>query len=103
MTTSVFLPTKSTAIVLTALAVSAALTGPSLADPVPTAGYTGTLFARGMAGGYVAPDPLTTAGSFVYAGYQNSAAADGSSGTSVLVKDPLTGAALTQFPWNGRV
>src|SRR6266851_645151 len=85
MTTSVFLPTKSTAIVLTALAVSAALTGPSLADPLPTTGYTVTLFARGVAGVYVAPDSLTTDGSFVYAGYQNSAAADGSSGNSVVV------------------
>ncbi len=102
MTTSVFLPTKSTAIVLTALAVSAALTGPSLADPVPTAGYTVTLFARGMAGVYVAPDSLTTDGSFVYAGYQNSAAADGSSGNSVVVKYSLTGAALRQFPVNGK-
>jgi len=102
MTFSVFLPTKSTAIVLTALAVSAALTGPSLADPLPTTGYTVTLFARGVAGVYVAPDSLTTDGSFVYAGYQNSAAADGSSGNSVVVKYTLGGVAVRQFPVNGK-
>lgn len=100
--TSLCLPTKYTASVLTALALSAALTRPSLAVPVPTPGYTVTLFASGVAGVYVAPDSLTTDGSFVYAGYQNSAAADGSSGNSVVVQYTLGGAAVRQFPVNGK-
>ncbi len=100
--TSLRLPTKYTASVLTAVALSAALTRSSLAVPVPTPGYTVTLFASGVAGVYVAPDSLTTDGSFVYAGYQNSAAADGSSGNSVVVQYTLGGAALRQFPVNGK-
>ena len=99
---SLYLPTKYTASVLTALAVSVALTRPSLAVPVPTPGYTVTLFAHGVHGVYVRPDSLTTDGNFVYAGYQNAAAPDGSSGNSVVVKYTHGGAVVRQFPVNGR-
>lgn len=35
---------------------------------------------------YAKPDSLTTDGTFIYAGYQNSAAADGASGNSLVVQ-----------------
>ncbi|HEX6487427.1 MAG TPA: hypothetical protein VF137_00940 [Candidatus Dormibacteraeota bacterium] len=66
------------------------------------AGYTVTVFAADNTGGctagnaatptcYYNVDSLTQDASYAYAGYQNSAAADGSSGSSIIARYPIGG------------
>ena len=82
----------------------------SAAPSVPAGtGYTISLFAAGNVSGCVAPgnaasptcyynaDSLTNDSNFVYAGYQNSGAADGSSGSGIVAKYSQSGGAALAF------
>lgn len=87
----------------------------SATGPVPTSGYDVKGWASGKTSGcaaagnqgtptcYYNPDSITHGGSSVYVGYQNSAAADGSSGSSEVVQyDSVTAAVLAYYHVQGK-
>ena len=93
--------TATAALLAGAAPVAAAATH---STPTPGPGYTLTPWATGRTSGctassnngsptcYYNPDSVTHDASYVFVGYQNSAAADGSSGSSEVVQYPNTAA-----------
>lgn len=60
--------------------------------------YTVSTFATGVAGTYFQPDSIALQGSYIYIGYGNGAAPDGSDGkSSTIVKYNMNGDVITTF------
>jgi len=69
--------------------------------PVAEPGYTISVFATGTAS-YSKPDSATTDGHFVFIGYQNNAASDGTSGSSTIVQYRMNGSVVRSYVVQGK-
>jgi hypothetical protein len=72
------------------------------AAPTASPGYSVRVFASGTAA-YSKPDSATTDGRYIYIGYQNSAASDGTSGSSTVVQYRKDGSVVRTWTVVGKV